>query len=313
MTQARALEVARTWRQCQLDNGVRAASIELVPGVAGSGWYTDAFVRVLGHHIVSRRSQGLTPARRLIQVGHGTLTGPLCNVYGGFDEVARLITLGWANHPGQGGPWSVPGWGTVPRDNGRPYAFGTEFEGGLSEADWTDSFHEFMARVQAGNLDFIGWLRGRGPAPLGCHGEHSTWADLKQVGRKIDRLGYTTASGRARIAAVRSTRTPEDDMPYSEDDLVRIVRSAVWDRRIAHGVAGDPQPAHMVVGDIFHHTRQAAALAAKAVAAGELDEQALAAALAPAVISALGDAKGITGADVEAALRRVLADAGNAA
>lgn len=106
--------------------------------------------------------------------------------------------------------------------------------------------------------------------------------------------------------------TPEDDMPYSEDDLARIVRAAVWDRRIGHGIAGDPQPAHMVLGDIFVHARAAAANAARAVAAGDIDERQLAAALAPAVISALGEAKGISGADVEAALRRVLADAGTA-
>ncbi len=123
-----------------------------------------------------------------------------CNGYGGFDLVARIITMGRANHPGTGGPWSVPGWGTVPVNNGRPYIFGWEFEGGI--VAWTDAMHDFMARCGAGTLDWLGTLPGNpGPAPLECWGEHLTWAP----GRKIDRLGYTTASGRQRIAAVRDT------------------------------------------------------------------------------------------------------------
>ena len=108
----------------------------------------------------------------------------------------------------------VPGWGTVPKDNGRPFILGWEFEGGY--LPYTDEMHDFMARCGAGSLDWLGTLPGNpGPAPLECHDEHKGWAGP----RKPDRVGYTTASGRQRIAAIRNSPTPvptvqeDDDMP----------------------------------------------------------------------------------------------------
>lgn len=197
-----AQTAANRLREALLDHGVRAVSIELQQGSGGSGWGVAPFVRGLGHHIASRPSQGLTPGLALVKRGRSDLAGPLCNGYGGYDLVARIITMAWANHPGAGGPWSVPGWGTVPVDNGRPYIFGWEFEGGFEP--YTDEMHDFMARCGAGTLD---WL---GNAPLECWDEHKGWAGP----RKPDRIGYTTASGRARIAAVRGTPKIEeiDDM-----------------------------------------------------------------------------------------------------
>jgi hypothetical protein len=110
-----------------------------------------------------------------------------------MDLIARIICLDWANHPGEGGPWTIGGY-TIPRDGGRPYLFGWEHEGGYSTAVWDATytnratgkrmtFREFMGRCHAGTLR---WLR----RPRTAHGEHATWADLKQLGRKIDRLGY---------------------------------------------------------------------------------------------------------------------------
>lgn len=205
MTLARAQAAADQLRTALLDNGVRRVSIELQPGVASSGWYVNTFKRGMGHHIASYPPG--TPGLALVKKGRtGTnaLTGPLCNGYGGFDLTARIITMGWANHPGEGGPWSVPGWGTVPRNDGRPRIFGWEFEGGY--LDYTDEMHDFMARCGAGTLDWLGTLPGNpGPAPLACWGEHKEpWAP----GRKTDRIGYTAASGRARIAAVRGGAAP---------------------------------------------------------------------------------------------------------
>ena len=192
MTAAQAHASASKLREALLDNGVRAVSLELQQGVAGSGWGPSPFRRGMGHHIVSRPPG--TPGLALVKRGRTGLVGPLANGYGGFDLVARIITMGWANHPGAGGPWSVPGWGTIPVNNGRPYIFGWEFEGGLDP--YTDEMHDFMARCGAGTLD---WL---GDAPLDCWGEHKTWAP----DRKIDRLGYTTSSGRTRIAAIQGEK-----------------------------------------------------------------------------------------------------------
>ncbi len=190
MSQTEALARALTLKTSLLDHGVRAVSIELQtgrPGTPNDAWWDSRFMSCFVHHTVSRPANGNTPCLALVKSGRVDVPGPLCNGYGGFDEVARIICMGWANHPGYGGPLTLPG-GTIPMDNARPYGFGWEFEGGIEP--WTESMHAFMARCSAGTLD---WL-GRG---VDSQAEHKTWAPT----RKIDRLNYSTASGRARTAA----------------------------------------------------------------------------------------------------------------
>jgi hypothetical protein len=219
-----ALTAARNLAEALQDYGVKV-SIELMPGASSSGYGPRSFVRNLSHHTVSRPSNGLTPCLSLVKNGRSDLSGPLCNGYGGYDRVARIITLGYANHPGLGGPWSVPGWGTVPQDNGRPYIFGWEFEGGYSDS-WVGSLgeamHDFMARCNAATLDWLTTLPGNEgpPAPILCQGEHKTWAP----GRKIDRYGYTTASGQALTAKARASKTSEEDDMFSDADRAKLDR-----------------------------------------------------------------------------------------
>lgn len=160
MSQTEAIARARDLKASLLDHGVRQVSIELVrgrPAGPNGGWWDERFVGTLGHHIVSRRSQGQTPFLWLVKAGRSDLPGPICNGYGGFDEIARIITMGWANHPGRGGPVTVE-LGTIPQNNGRPYLFGWEFEGGIDPDDWPDSMRTFMGRCHAGTLDWIGSL-----------------------------------------------------------------------------------------------------------------------------------------------------------
>jgi hypothetical protein len=205
-TMAAAQELATALR----DFGMKV-SIELRTDAQGS-WRVNDFVRNLQHHTVSRPSNGMTPCLSLVKYGRSDLSGPLANGYLGYDGVARIITMGYANHPGLGGPWSVAGHGTVPRDNGRPYIFGWEHEGGYPES-WTgpyEKMHDWMARCGAAVLEWRG-------LPLTCSGEHKTWAGA----RKIDRLNYTTESGRERIRLVQ--QTPEDDM-FEKDDSDRLTR-----------------------------------------------------------------------------------------
>jgi hypothetical protein len=190
VSRTEALRRAGQLREALLDYGIRKVSIEIMqgrPGTPNDRWWDKRFIGTMGHHIVSLRSQGLTPGLALAKRGRTDVPGPLCNGYGGFDLIARIICMGWANHPGAGGPYTLPG-GTVPKDAARPYLFGWEFEGGVREADWTDSMRNFMGRCHAGTLD---WL-GRGS---GSHIEHKTWAPT----RKIDRLRYTLADARAEI------------------------------------------------------------------------------------------------------------------
>lgn len=187
MTQALAVANAKELRHALLKRGVETVSIELVEGRGGSGWVKLTHVASMGHHTVSRRSNGLTPCLKLVKVGRPDVLGPLCNGYGGFDEVARIICMAWANHPGEGGPYKVAA-GTVPVNNGRPYFFGWEFEGGIVEADFTPSYRRFMAACLAGTLDWLG-------RDTESHAEHKTWAP----GRKVDRLGYTLDKARQEI------------------------------------------------------------------------------------------------------------------
>lgn len=203
-----ALARARSLREALLDHGVRAVSIELQtgrPGTPNGAWYDTRFVAEMSHHTVSRPSQGNTPCLALVKRGRSDVPGPLCNGYMGYDLVYRIICMGWANHPGVGGPLTVAG-ARIPKDGARPYAWGTEFEGGLEP--WTDAMHEAMARADAAILDWRG-------LPVEAHIEHSTWTD-----RKIDRLRYTAASGRARIRPfLGGVNPPAEPKPPAEPDL----------------------------------------------------------------------------------------------
>jgi hypothetical protein len=237
-----ALIRAKRVRAVLLDHGVPEVTVGgLLPGRPGPGdvWNGLDPVGLLSHHIASHPTpENPVPGLALVRNGRSDLPGPLANGTAGVDLVYRIITLGWANHPGFGGPLTVRGplgAFTVPRDNGRPYLWGTEYEGGFSEAVWDRTytnkrtgkkmtFREFMGRVNAGLAEAI-WLpgissRGRKPLPgmdlSGYHGEHKTWAPT----RKIDRLGYTTESGRAEI---RRFNTVEDDM-FQQDDSDRLKR-----------------------------------------------------------------------------------------
>lgn len=172
---------------CLRARGV-TVSIELQKGATGGLWDRSVKkVGVMSHHTVSRRSQGLTPCLALVKRGRSDVPGPLCNGYGGYDLVYRIITMDIANHSGAGGPLNVPGF-RIPLNQGRYYIWGTEYEGGLDANDWTPEFRTFMARSNAAILEYLG-------LPNAAHMEHKTWAG----NRKIDRLGYTTESGRAEI------------------------------------------------------------------------------------------------------------------
>jgi hypothetical protein len=195
-------------------------SIELQTGRSG-GWNGLRPHANLGHHVASRRSQGLTPFLHLVKVGRPDVVGPLCNGYGGFDQVARIITMDWANHPGEGGPWSVPG-AVIPANNGRPYIFGWEMEGGFTLDDWPSDHREFMARCFAATLRWMG-------RDERSHGEHGNpWAE----GRKVDRIWYYRHLAEARSEIRRFLE--EDAMPTLDEIEARL---AAQDGKLVGAVA----------------------------------------------------------------------------
>lgn len=194
MTRERATREARRLRNIVQDQFGVQTVIDLKKGRPWSGndWWSPHFIGHLGHHIVSRRSHGLTPFYNLVRNGRSDLPGPLSQFYIGFDGVFRIITLGLANHPGRGGPWSLPG-GIVPENSGRAYLVGTEVEGGLDWSDWDADFRRLQARVFAGILTWMG-------RDERSHGEHGRpWA----IGRKTDRIRYYQDLERARKEIAR--------------------------------------------------------------------------------------------------------------
>jgi hypothetical protein len=243
---AEAMRRARIFKRCLLEAGVPEVSIELQDGRPDNGdtWNLCRPVMGTSHHIVSSPSPlSPTPGLALVKRGRSDLPGPLANGHGGVDLVYRILTMGMANHPGEGGPLTVRGplgAYTIPRDVARPYAWGTEYEGGLSNAVWDRvytnartgqqmSFREFMGRCNAGIVRAIWLINGHGKNPgaageldlSGYHGEHKTWAP----GRKPDRMDYTTESGRAEI---RKYNDGGDD-DVSAKDVWEYKIKPLWD------------------------------------------------------------------------------------
>lgn len=232
MTRERAIAEAGKIKRLVQAKGVEAV-IDLKPGRpwAGNDWWSPHFIGHLGHHVVSRRSQGLTPFYHLVRNGRSDLPGPLSQFYIGFDGVLRIITLGLANHPGSGGPWTLPG-GTIPRDNARAFLVGTEVEGGLDWADWPAGFRDVQARAFAAILEWLG-------RDERSHGEHGNpWAR----GRKVDRIRYYQQLARARreIRAHLGTTTPrpqEDDVARRGDEgsFVKKAQFSMWGGFVTFG------------------------------------------------------------------------------
>lgn len=239
MSRENALPEAKALKTALLRAGVPEVSIELVQGRPASGdrWNNQFVVSDTAHHTASRYlKSNLTPCLSLVKRGRSDLAGPLCNGYGGWDLCARIICLGYANHPGQGGPLTVPSGVTkppsytIPKDSGRKFMFGWEFEGGIREADWDIvltnprngkkmNFREFMARCLNGTQDHYN-------LPLNAHTEHKTWAPK----RKIDRVGYTKTRAQNEMTKWKAPRPPAPAPKTATDaHQVRIVTANIKD------------------------------------------------------------------------------------
>lgn len=227
MSRETALGKARQLKQVLLQHGVPEVSIELMQGRplpdGGDRWDSLRIVANFAHHIGSEFGPNLTPGLagvkrgRPAEPGLEAIPGPLANGYGGWDLCYRIITFGYANHPGKGGPLEVNGF-RIPKDSARPYTWGTEWEGGLAAADWDRTLRnprtgdrmtmrEFMGRAHAAIQSHFG-------LPRDAHLEHKTWAP----GRKPDRLGYTRDSGIDEIRRFSDRQDEGDDV--KPDDVV---------------------------------------------------------------------------------------------
>jgi hypothetical protein len=230
VSQSSALTKAKALKAVMLDYGVPEVSIELQTGRPNpyDSWDGLFVVIDMSHHIVSNyNSSNLTPLLWLVKQGRTSVPGPLANGYGGWDLCYRILCFSYANHPGAGGPMTVPRVGggtyTIPKDSARRYAWGTEYEGGVVEADWDRllknprngrrmTMREFMGRAGAAIHDYFN-IHG------GAHAEHSTWAPL----RKIDRLRYDKSEGAAEERQYADAPLEDDDM-FTDADRALLQR-----------------------------------------------------------------------------------------
>jgi hypothetical protein len=223
MTQTQALAEARDLKATMEAWGVRC-SIELQAGRGSDPWAVPAKPLRMHHHTVStfRVGGNLTPCLSLVKNGRpaDNIPGPLCNGYGGYDLVYRIICMGLANHPGAGGPIRIDGV-LVPADSARGPTWGTEFEGGLQT--W-----EEIDRLGPDMLQFMGRadnaLAEWSERPLTSQLEHKTWTD-----RKVDRKDFPRDRSRS-IALTKTWSThkpsdPGDDEMHLDEDDKTIVRN----------------------------------------------------------------------------------------
>jgi hypothetical protein len=189
MSRARAVSEAKRLKRIMAKHGVEAV-IDLGigrPNVAGDDWYTPK-VAIMNHHTAGPKF-GKTPSLTIVKRGRPGLPGRLANGFGGRDHVYRILTMGLANHPGEGGPLTLAGK-RIPKDSARISVWGTEWEHD-GRSKWPPDMIDFMARANAALLE---WM----DRPVEASIEHKTWAPR----RKIDRNGYTAKRGQREIRAV---------------------------------------------------------------------------------------------------------------
>jgi hypothetical protein len=214
VTQAQAIAEARRLKPIVERWGV-PCSIELQSGRGTDPWLVPPKYHRMHHHTASwyRGPTGpLTPLLSLVKTGRTDVIGPLCNGYGGYDGIYRIICMGEANHPGTGGPITIDGV-YIPANSARKPTWGTEWEGGYQDYEdidiprYSGGMLEFMGRVDCALAEWSG-------RPLTSQMEHLTWAP----DRKIDRREFTRARGitlsREWFATVNPTPIEEDDMQY---------------------------------------------------------------------------------------------------
>ena len=232
MTYAQCLADARDLKAAMEHHGVRC-SIELVAGRGSDPWASVRKYLRMHHHTVSRYVPGgnMTPVLALCKTGRSDVPGPLCNGYGGYDLVYRIICMGLANHPGAGGPVTIDGV-RIPADSARGPTWGTEWEGGLQEWATIPGMNEFMGRADNALAE---WSN----RPLTSQLEHSTWTT-----RKIDRLHMDRADGIALTRRWAGQEGPELDATerkmlteiHGDVNAIKFLVDLLWQTGTPNGV-----------------------------------------------------------------------------
>lgn len=112
--------------------------------------YTFAPKAVICHHTASGATSGNFGSEAVVTFGRSDLPGPLCQFLLGRDGTVKIISGGYANHAGYGGPRAG-----IPQDQGNTYAWGIEAENnGLGEP-WPSVQRQAYYRLCAALLDLM--------------------------------------------------------------------------------------------------------------------------------------------------------------
>lgn len=203
-------------RDTGLADRLRAEGLKVIEV---DGWKTrgsDTFhPRGSVNHHTAGPLKGNAPSLGVCINGRSDLPGPLCHVMLARDLTCYVIAAGRANHAGKGGWKGLAGNSNV---------YGLEVENtGLSNEPATPELLDAMHRVHAA------FLRGIDNHDVGLVCQHEEWAPT----RKIDFHDLAFEAFRNGVAArlASNPNQPEDDMPFTEAELRKIVGEEI-DKRI---------------------------------------------------------------------------------
>jgi hypothetical protein len=250
-----------------------------VPSLAG----TFAPIGVVVHHTANPKGGGAIASLKTVQEGRPDLSGPLCNVLIGRDASVNVITNGRAHDSGTGDPHVLAAFKAhkilpQPDDELDPKAhpnghftdgtnlfYDVEVENsGIGDEPYPEAQVEMTGRVVAAICRANGFAADR----VLCHKE---WTR-----RKIDWSAMSGGDTRALVARFLE----DDDMPLNDADK-RFIRDQVLDIVRQEGISGNAASAATGVLTVLNSI-------ANLDLHVDVDEGALAKALAPALTARLG-------------------------
>lgn len=139
-------------------------TVETIPGWETRGGELFSPGGAVCHWTAGPRNAIGRPCLNVVIHGHGSLPGPLCNVYLDRNGIAVVVAAGRANHAGKGGWKGLAGNSSV---------FGTEAEAG-GPGDWTPAQRISYPKVNAAFATIGGFN-----ADMVCG--HNEWAPTRKV------------------------------------------------------------------------------------------------------------------------------------
>lgn len=139
---------------------------------------------VIVHHTASGKDSGNFASEDIVTSGRSDLPGPLCQFLLGRDGTVKVISSGYSNHAGYGGPRAG-----IPENMGNTYTYGIEAENNGVGEPWSATQLNAYYRLCAALLDWMG------VKDVNRVFGHKEWAP----GRKIDPAGVNMDKFRANV------------------------------------------------------------------------------------------------------------------